>query len=272
MIFGAINYHNNLAYLIAFSLGSLAIMSLIHTYRNLAGLVIRPGKNQAVFAGHKAIFAILVHNNQPRARQAISLRTSSWQCLMSLSGQETSTICISQPAKSRGLKTCPRITISSVYPFGLFRSLTRVRPDVSCLVYPRPIFGQDILKASHAPCQETERFHKTAPGVAEFQDHKTYESGESSKKIDWKAYAKGHGLLSKQFAEAVHDQVWFNYDALLTFDPETRLSLLTGLILNAKKRQQTYGLRLPNQQIGPSSGQDHLQDCLRALALFEPGR
>ncbi len=269
LTFGAVNYNNNLGYLIAFSLSSLAVMSLIHTYRNLAGLVISPGKSQPVFAGQKALFGIIIKNNHDRVRQLISLASQEGSSLVGLMAKENKEVFIQSQTKSRGLIKCPQATISSVYPLGLFRSLTRVRPDVTCLVYPRPYSGQDTSRASTDADKGANTAQSTIPGVEEFYDFKTYEYGESYKKIDWKAYARGHGLLSKQFADPDSQLAWFDLDDFSGFDLETSLSILTRLILDARQGQLTYGLKLPSQRIEPSSGLDHMHNCLRALALYE---
>jgi len=269
LLFGAVNYNNNLGYLVTFSLGSIAIMSLIHTFRNLAGLIIGPDKSQSVFAGQKALFGITIKNDLTRERQAISIASQDCHNLVSLRGKENKSVFLQSPTKSRGLIYCPQITISSVYPLGLFKSLTRVRPDMSCLVYPQPLSGQNISQPSKDPDPGQDFAKEKRAGVEEFQDFKTYEFGESYKKIDWKAYARGHGLLSKHFTDPGNNLVWFDFDNFAGFDLETSLSMLAGLILEAQKAGQSYGLKLPEQEIEPSSGQGHMHNCLSALALFE---
>ena len=51
-------------------------------------------------------------------------------------------------------------------------------------------------------------------------------------------------------------------------DTEQRLQLLTRAILDLSQGQEQFGLRLPGQEIQPGSGQAHVQQCLRALALY----
>jgi len=38
MLLGAVNYNNNLAFLLVFLLGGITLVGLLHTYRNLYGL------------------------------------------------------------------------------------------------------------------------------------------------------------------------------------------------------------------------------------------
>ena len=56
MLAGAMNYNNSLAYVLTFLLVSLALVSLLHTYRNLAGLRISARPAPPVFAGASARF------------------------------------------------------------------------------------------------------------------------------------------------------------------------------------------------------------------------
>jgi hypothetical protein len=71
MLFGAINYNNSLGYLLTFLLASLGLVSILYTYRNLAGLTVEVGKAQAVFVGEMADFKLLIDNQAQAARYAL---------------------------------------------------------------------------------------------------------------------------------------------------------------------------------------------------------
>jgi hypothetical protein len=71
MLLGAINYNISLGYTFTFLLGSLAMVSILHTYRNLAQLTVRAGGAEPVFAGGTAAYEILLDNPGPRARHAM---------------------------------------------------------------------------------------------------------------------------------------------------------------------------------------------------------
>jgi len=62
MLFGAINYNNSLAYMLTFLLGSLYMITILHTYRNLAGLSIRGTRPEPVFAGSNARFPVVINS------------------------------------------------------------------------------------------------------------------------------------------------------------------------------------------------------------------
>ncbi|MFB3115961.1 MAG: DUF58 domain-containing protein, partial [Gammaproteobacteria bacterium] len=60
MLIGAINYNNSMAYILTFLLGSLSLVTILHTYRNLAGLVINEAPPLPVFSGELAKFPLIL--------------------------------------------------------------------------------------------------------------------------------------------------------------------------------------------------------------------
>ncbi len=48
MLLAAINYSLSLGYVLTFVLASVGLVSMLHTYRNLAGLILRPGRGDPV--------------------------------------------------------------------------------------------------------------------------------------------------------------------------------------------------------------------------------
>src|SRR5512135_1452982 len=55
LLVGSINYAVGLGFAFTFLLGGLGLVSILHTYRNLAGLTLHPGKCEPVFAGQTAL-------------------------------------------------------------------------------------------------------------------------------------------------------------------------------------------------------------------------
>jgi len=58
MLLTAINYQNSLAYGLTFQLGSLYLVTILHTWRNLAGLVLQAGGSTAAFVGEQALLRV----------------------------------------------------------------------------------------------------------------------------------------------------------------------------------------------------------------------
>src|SRR5574343_2038404 len=76
MLLGAINYNLALGHALVFLLAGLGIGGMIHTFRNLFGLVITPGRPQPVFAGQNALFPLSLDNDRKAPRLALELEAS----------------------------------------------------------------------------------------------------------------------------------------------------------------------------------------------------
>jgi uncharacterized protein (DUF58 family) len=105
--------------------------------------------------------------------------------------------------------------------------------------------------------------------VEEFRELRSPTPADPFTRIDWKSYARGRGLLVKDFAASASGTVWLDYSLLPGQDTERKLSLLCRMVLDAEREGSIYGLRLPSSVIGPSRGGEHQHQCLRALALYE---
>ncbi|WP_054774912.1 hypothetical protein [Methylogaea oryzae] len=69
----ATNYNNNLSFLLAFLLAAMALISAVHGQRNLAGLVLKPGKAGAAFLGEELPFTLLLGDSRQRPRFALQI-------------------------------------------------------------------------------------------------------------------------------------------------------------------------------------------------------
>src|SRR5574343_178882 len=73
MLLGAINYNLALGHALVFLLAGLGITGMIHTFRNLFGLVITPGRCEPIFAGQTAFFPLTLDNERNTPRLALEL-------------------------------------------------------------------------------------------------------------------------------------------------------------------------------------------------------
>ena len=73
MLLGNINYNLSLGYVLTFVLTMMAVMSMLHAFRNLAHLEIRPGHADAVFSGDTAHFLLHFNNRSKLSRYQLCL-------------------------------------------------------------------------------------------------------------------------------------------------------------------------------------------------------
>jgi uncharacterized protein (DUF58 family) len=267
MLFGAINYNNSLGHLFTFLVGSMALVSILHTYRNLAGLDFAAGRVAPVFAGERAGFELLVSNPGPWRRDALQLEAAGEPALaFGVAARHTTTVRVYRMAERRGILPLERCTVSTRYPLGLFRAWAHLELQVQCLVYPRPGPPRPLPQSTaYKPHHSGDK----GRGVDDFVGFRPYRPGDSPRHLFWKAAAREQALLVKQFGGDRADEIWLDWNRLPGLDPEARLSQLCRWILEAHRQQRAYGLRLPGTEIAIAGGGAQRQRCLEALARFE---
>jgi uncharacterized protein (DUF58 family) len=265
MLIGAINYQNGLAYLLTFLLSSLGIVSILHSYRNLHGLVVHFGQPAAVFAGERASFPLQLENPLGRARYALRLEREGEISCTDLPASDAHWLHLPMPTKGRGLQAAGRLVLSSIYPLGLFRAWSYLYPAQPVLVYPHPEGPRELPPAQH---QAEGGEGSAGRGGDDFDSLRPYHEGDSLKHVHWKALARGQGMVTKQFAGGGNRVLWLHWEQTSRQDTEQRLSALCRWVLEADSRGIAYGLVLPHQQINPASGPAQRKRCLEALALY----
>src|SRR5690348_14334419 len=73
MLNGSVNYALSLGYLLTFLLSALAVSTILHTFRNLAGLRVSALRTAPVFAGDVAQFQLCIANPAGADRYNLSL-------------------------------------------------------------------------------------------------------------------------------------------------------------------------------------------------------
>lgn len=266
MLLGSINYANSMGFVLTFLLGSLGLVSILHTWRNLARLTVRAGRSTPVFAGQDARFEVCLDNAGVLHRYAIGLKAGDAVAeTIDLAPQTSICLGFIVPATQRGLLQAPSFTLATTFPLGLFRAWTHLDLDMRCLVYPHPASEALPLPVARADAGSG---RSNGEGHEDFAGLRTWHAGESLRQVAWKAVAREQGMLAKQFSGEAQQDVRLDWDMLPGFDAEARLSRLTRWVLDADAAAQRYGLYLPGRTLAPGTGEDHRRQCLEALALF----
>lgn len=267
MLIGSVNYNNNLGFLLTFSLGSLAFVSIFHTFRNLLNLEIFSGTSRPLFAGETGALELTVNAGNSE-RCTIEFNIEGERTVSQDFPQETArTIAVPFAAKERGHVQFAPLTIATRYPLGLIRAWAVFRPDARFWVYPKPVRGPIPASRANDPSQ-SEGQEAIPRGAEDFHGLKPYQPGDPLRHIFWKAFSKGQGVLTKEFVNLSGGAVALEWDLFPDADVEQRLSLLCGLVLKAEETQLSYGLNVPGQSLPPDNGVAHFHACLRTLAAF----
>ncbi|MEI7429333.1 MAG: DUF58 domain-containing protein [Betaproteobacteria bacterium] len=274
MLTGAINYNLSLGHALIFLLAGLGFVAMVHTFRNLIGLQLLPGRAEPLFAGETAQFQLILENPYRYDRRSLEFRFDANQDLaaenttLHLPASGLATITIPCATATRGRFDPGRITLSTRYPLGLFRAWSYPHPRLSCLIYPKPLATP--LPASFSATQSGQ--WQGHSGQEDFSGLRLHQPNDSPRHIAWKAVARdidNRPLLIKQFAGGAAEQLMLDWTQTpAENDIETRLSILCGWVLAAEQQHLHYGLNLPGTLIEPALGATHRQACLEALALY----
>ena len=282
LLVASINYQLNLAYLLTFLLAGSALvgMHVCHgTLRGLAMHLIAPG---AHYAGATAAFDIKLSNEKRSIRHGIGLsvlspnakaRKNHWSWA-DVPAQGSSTVQVAFTPERRGLHRLPTLTAETRFPLGTFRVWTVWRPAAQVLVYPAPEANAPPLPPGEPRAGGVSHAAR-AQNTGEFDGVRGYRRGDPLKLVVWKKAAKADendsrengGLVVRDTQQAQRHELWLDYAQAGTADKEQKLSRLCAWVLAADKLALDYGLRLPELEIKPASGEAHKRQCLEALAL-----
>jgi uncharacterized protein (DUF58 family) len=286
MLVAGINYQNNTAYALTFLLANLFVVAVLHSYANLSGLTLTAVGAEDAFPGQRAAFRLRLRCNNRRGHFALRLgwavpaeerrRRRFLRGLFStpemlaessvdLEPGTQQECCLYLPVGGRGWYRPGRLRLESVYPLGLLRCWTWVDLDLRALVYPEP-------RAGGAPRSDgdegAEGDQVGGSGDDEFFGLRDYREGDSPRRVYWKGLARGQELQSKEFAAAVSDERWLDWQQFPGLGAEQRLSALCFWVLAFEEREQEYGLRIPGTELSPGCGERQRERALRALALY----
>jgi uncharacterized protein (DUF58 family) len=267
MVLGGMNYGNNLGLALAFLLVSLGLVVMHHCHGTLVGLGLRLAATESAFAGGEVRFRINLENAASAPRPSIELAVGREPaCVADVPAGGTATAELSVPATRRGRVRLERFVVATRHPLGLFRAWAVVHAQFTAIAWPAP-----AERGRVPPGVETDTggAQEQAQGDHDFAGLRPFQPGDSLRRIAWKAYARGQGLHTKQYAGTDVVSHVFDWDSLPALGTEARLAQLCRWVLDAHEHGEAFGLRLPGVTLEPNVGTAHRERCLDALALFE---
>lgn len=266
LLIGSINYSLSLGYYVTFLLASLGNIAMLHTWRNLVHLQVAVLNAKPVFAGETAAINLKITEPKNRPRYVISAYFNPQaETVMDINANDALTVEVPLATVKRGWQRLPRLTIYTEFPLSLLHAWAVIENPFQFLVYAKPADSSNTNTLSaDASAQGSSLLSK---GDDDFNGHKNYQIGDSPSRVDWKASSRGIGMYTKQYSGAGVYSIWLDWaDTAGTI--ETRISQLTRLVIDAHASQQSYGLRLPNNELAPNNTEAHYHQALTTLALF----
>jgi uncharacterized protein (DUF58 family) len=256
------NYGNGLALLFTFWLTGFALVAMVQTQRNLAGTQLHAARAQPAFAGDPVAVTIAVTSRGAAADLALSIDGESAATAPAAQSIDNS-LNLHIKARRRGRWHAPPLRLTSTAPFGLFRTWTWLRLDISTLVYPR-LAGDLAIPESPGADGGTANMVHSQDELAWLRD---FRDGDSPRQVAWKAYARGAPLLVREYRGYAMASRDFDFSSLRDPDVEARFSQLARWCVDAAARGEHWTLRLPDSPPLTGTGSGHLEQCLQSLAL-----
>jgi uncharacterized protein (DUF58 family) len=267
MLIGSINYNNNLGFLLVFLLGSMVLVSIIYTWRNLLGLNILSVTASPVFAGETAVFDVVTRSDTLQRNSIGFAFKKEAHCFETVFAKNPTTVKVTAKTKRRGLHLPGKLTIFTRFPIGLFRAWSKLNIDTSVVVYPKPTPGP--LHLADGVGTNSEKKEIQTAGVDDFKGLRQYRPGDAVQHIAWKSLGRCQGLFTKQFANEISRSVIVDYTMVRADDKEKKISRLTDMVIQADRMKIAYGLKLPGKYLPPDKGHRHRHNCLKTLALSD---
>ena len=268
VLLGAINYQSNSAYLIVALVISTAVMSIIHAWKNIRALGVVAGQAFSAFAGEPLrANATVTAGGFPCVALVCDvpdIAEDDGVTIAHLGALQSQLVTLVLPGKQRGLHHLRRLRVASLYPMGLVFVQAEFIIDWQFIVYPAPLISGNLASDAGDGQGEGQRLGSTG----DFHGHHLYQPGESQRRVDWRAVARGRPILVKEFVSGPLQDCWIDYDRFPGVPLEQRLSLMCGQIISFEHTGQRYGLRLPGILIEPNHGETHYHTCLKQLALW----
>lgn len=267
MLLGSLNYSSSLGFALTFLLSGLGVVIMRHCHNNLRGMRVRFLTAHSVFAGEVTEFRFALSNDASATRAEIVMSHGGREsAIQDIPPRQSRVFSVAVPTQTRGHLPLGRVQISTRFPGNLFKAWSWLHMDATCIVYPRlaprglPIPND---AGGDGPDVGLEQ------GDADFIGLAAAAPGEPPRRIAWKAFARSDELMIKQFAAGDQHARVLTWDTLTELDVEQRISQLARWCLDAAERDLAIGLALPTGIVPVGRGQRHIDECLRALALYE---
>ncbi len=275
MLLTGINYQNSLIFGLCFWVGSVFAIVIWHTWRNLASLEVSIGGEVAGFVGDSVLVPTQFKGLDERLHHSIEAawRPAEAYSMFDILPNETTAHSILLKGLNRGWNRTPKMEVRTQYPLGILTAWSVIRLTHPVLGYPQPIFGiaPNQKDSDGDDDQDVVQDISSRHSGSDFYSLKPYVEGDSLRKVDWKRYAKTEELVTKEFITPPSSNDCLDFNSFSGLDFETKLSVMSGWVLEWSEQQRVFGMSLPGVDIEPDQGSVHKFDCLRALALYSEG-
>ena len=304
--FAAWNTSNNLLFMVFSVLTSTLVVSLVIARANLRDLIVSARFPDHIFAGDPTPVIVLVRNarrllpsfsvlveargpnpeTKENRRRLMGSRFTkrALAYFMYVPHRASAEQRIEQLFEKRGHVLITGFELSTRFPFGFFRRRRRLRArDVDIIVFPKP---EPIGDELHLLPMNAGRHASVRRGAGhDLLTLRDYQPEDDLRHIDWKATARGQRLIVREFTAEDERRVTIAFDTRIAVGQaagdsndemdaaarfERGVTLAASLAAHFIEERAEVRLLLGKERGRYGSGEEHLYDCLRRLALVIP--
>jgi len=271
-LIASINYQLNLGYALSFLLVGLFAASLLHTYKNLAGITIAALNARPTVCGNNAIFNLKLTNASQQDRIGIHIKYANQSAraksnFIDLTAEESVSVELPLQTNKRGYQPIGRLTLSSQYPIGLWTTWSYCHLPAGVVVYPKPEHNPPNIPRAISDGIGDSMKDAFEGDVASLRD---FVPGDPLTRIAWKRAARGGTLQVRELEENnTGGDIELTTAATELIDTEEQMSRLAAWVNEAHQSGAVYSLTLDSTHFDPSSGSAHRNACMHALAMHK---
>lgn len=266
-------HNNNAAYFAGFMLTSLGLITMFLTHFNMERLTIALLPSSEIHAEHPTGLRILLENKASQPVYQILVRTRDSdqpQEVPVIAPKHSQEIEVFHTFAHRGFQTPPTVIVETTFPFGLLKAWKILRPTEKLLVFPARKGLLILPNAGDQGEQDTQSSRLQLETGQNFIGHRPFQSRDSFRQIDWKAYARNQKLHIKVFENDEHGTQLLSWRYTNPGDdPELRICQLAQWVGVCQRQRLHFILETPNWKSKPDVTQKHVEECFTHLALWE---
>ena len=266
MLVTSMNYALALGFVATFVLAGLLAAALLNTFRNLAGLAVRPAGAGETFAGGRLPFTLtLSGGTRARTSIAITARDATTR-VVDVAADTITPVAFEIETASRGRVPLGRVTIASDFPLGLWRGWAYAHFPTTGIAYASPELGAPPLPPGQAGADATSQGRAEEAELAGLRDIPARRSA-ATRRVEGRR--PGHRLVHEVLRQRRRwGPVALDFNALPgSLTVEQKLSRLTAWVLACEHAARPYSLILPSVRIVAAQGRDQRRAVLTAIAL-----
>ena len=268
VFFISLSYANNLSLSTSFLFVSVILTGAVFTNENLSKVQIESVRFRNGVSGQAAVDVVVINGSgSKKFNMEVSL-VKFCSAALSLNPREKGTLSI--PLRlPRGRYGFKKITLMSGFPFGLFCSWKNCAVFGHVYVYPETIQHKIPLPEPLGSGAGDRTSVSFVRGSDEFFGHQNYIEGDSWRQVDWKAWARERGLLSKIFEENSSRKFLFDFAAIPLKSDTHKLEQLACWLEQAEGEGAHYQMLFPGLKLDWGAGPEHFLNCMCHLSSWK---